>query len=293
MKHTSSSSLTRIVAAASVSLLLLAALPLSDARGLPRLQPEIIADISMRLPQGWQRQQDDYSLVLTEDPGDPDSAVAALFALRFAPGQTPDAARVADDVLTQLDLGANGIVAHLVDSRHDPAALYRLYRLDKRGRSGYLVSYTRTDPAASAVVHLLFSALDQRFVELGGPAFPLVVYAGMDPGLLQTLQRNSAPAPTSASGCNGGAYGDCVAAHYFGAQPALAAARNLSDAVGDRCQQRYASARTALERAQAQAACNEEAALASQISRMSHKSTMKIIHNMDSGWCYRGEADCE
>jgi len=34
-------------------------------------------------------------------------------------------------------------------------------------------------------------------------------------------------------------------------------------------------------------------ALASQISRMSHETSMKILYNMDSGWCYRGESDCE
>lgn len=32
--------------------------------------------------------------------------------------------------------------------------------------------------------------------------------------------------------------------------------------------------------------------IASQISAMSHETTMKILYNMDSGWCYQGESGC-
>ncbi len=32
---------------------------------------------------------------------------------------------------------------------------------------------------------------------------------------------------------------------------------------------------------------------ASSFLFFSHETSMKILYNMDSGWCYRGESDCE
>ena len=55
----------------------------ASAAGLPRFKPEIIAGHTMNLPLGWQRQQDEASLILTEDPDDEDSPALALFAIRI------------------------------------------------------------------------------------------------------------------------------------------------------------------------------------------------------------------
>ena len=60
----------------------------------------------------------------------------------------------------------------------------------------------------------------------------------------------------------------------------------------DACGTVWAGARTEEQRAWAEARCQQSLALASQLSRMSHESTMSILYNMDSGWCYRGEPDC-
>lgn len=43
---------------------------------------------------------------------------------------------------------------------------------------------------------------------------------------------------------------------------------------------------------QAQTSVSIPTDLASQISAMSHETTMKILYNMDSGWCYQGESGC-
>lgn len=277
---------------ATLLLWLLPARPLTAAP-MPTLDAEMVAGAQMRLPRGWQRTQDDYSLVLTENPRDPESAVAALFAVQGQPGQRIEVGQVADTILAGLDLEANQIRAQLIESRTRQGALYRLHRLDKRGRSGYLVSYTNADSRSGAVVHLLFSALDQRFVELGGPLFPLVVYGGLPPTALDELRRDTAPVAHVGTCAQADDYGRCVAGQHFGGSAAQPAARSLSDAVSDRCQQRLRAARTAADLASAKAACNEEVALASQISRMSHESMMKTIYNLDSGWCYRGEDGCD
>jgi hypothetical protein len=245
----------------------------------------------MNLPRGWQRQQDEASLILTENPADEDSPVLALFAVQTVPGQAPTAAAIADAVFAQLGLQAAGIRAERIEEKADRGALYRLHRLEKRGRMGYLVSYTHSDPGSGAVVHMLFSALDARFVELGGPVLPLVVYAGMDPAILSRMRKASAPKP--AQHCERAEHLEaCLAKHHFADHPQAAGAQSWSESLSGRCQARLNAARTAQQIAAAQADCNREMALASQIMQMSHETSMKILYNMGSGWCYRGEPGC-
>ncbi|MCU0753524.1 MAG: hypothetical protein MUE46_00160 [Xanthomonadales bacterium] len=262
-----------------------------SAAGIPRFDPVTIAGTSMQLPRGWQRQQDDSSLVLTENPADPESPVLALIAVQAVPGQTPSAATVADTILGNLDLPAQGIRAELIDQRSDQGALYRLHRLDKQGQPGYLVGYTHTDPRQGTVVHMLFSAMEARFVALGGPALPLVVYAGMDPKRLQQMQQNSQVG--RADHCEGAAsFEACLADHHFRQLPASTSG-SLSDQVAARCQAAIQAARGPAALARARADCEREVAQASQILRMGHETRMKIIHNLGGGWCYRGESGCD
>ncbi|MCC7097767.1 MAG: hypothetical protein IT472_11365 [Thermomonas sp.] len=105
----------------------------------------VIGGMSMQLPRGWQRQQDEASLVLTRDPGDEDSPALALFAVQVEPARSPAPATLADAVLAQLDLPAQGVRAVLAEERWQNGALYRLHRLDEAGQRGYLVSYTHVD----------------------------------------------------------------------------------------------------------------------------------------------------
>ena len=221
----------------------------ASAAGLPRFKPEIIAGHTMNLPLGWQRQQDEASLILTEDPDDEDSPALALFAIRIDPERSPAPAALADAVLVQLNLPAQGVTAVLAEERWQHGALYRLHRLDESGQFGYLGSYTNVDRARGNLVHMMFSARDRDFVELGGPLLPLVVYAGVDPDVLDATSHASREAP-AATGC----------------EASWACADGMSA---------------------------EEMALASQISRMNHEASMKILYNMDSGWCHGGEAVCE
>lgn len=264
----------------------------ASAAGLPRFEPVTIAGAKMNLPRGWQRQQDEASLILTENPKDEDSPALALIAVQTARGQTPTASALADTVFAQLGLEAAGIRAERIEEKVNRGALYRLHRLEKRGRMGYLVSFTHTDRGTGAAVHMLFSAPDARFVELGGPVLPLVVYGGVDPAILSRIQSASAPAP--AHRCDGAESLEvCLSEHYFANQPQTSGTQSWSDSISQRCQARLAAARTAQQMVAAQADCNREVALASQIMRMSHETSMKILYNMGSGWCYRGEAECD
>ena len=158
--------------------------------------------------------------------------------------------QVADTVLAQLDLPTQGIVATLIEERDQNGALYRLHRLQEGRKPGYLASYTYTDARSGAIVHLFFSALEQRFIELGGPVLPLVAFAGLPVASIEQVKQS------------------------------VHARRSR------RCSVPQPAGYSAADEAAAYA-------LASQISRMSHETSMKILYNMDSGWCYRGESDCE
>jgi hypothetical protein len=231
------------------ALLMLGGSPVATAAA-PRFERTQIAGTIMQLPVGWQRQQDDYGLILTENRNDEDSPVLALIGVQGQPGQQVAPRQIADTVLAQLDPAAQGIVATLVEERDQNGALYRLYRLQEGPKWGYLVSYTYSDANSGAIVHLFFSALEQRFVELGGPVLPLVVFAGLAPATIDQVARNArASGPV--------AQANAAAGHSSPSDEAAA----------------YA--------------------LASRISQMSHETSMKILYNSDSGWCYRGESDCE
>jgi hypothetical protein len=207
-----------------------------------------IAGAPMQLPKCWIRQQDDYGLILSES-GDDDAPVLALIGVQGQPGQHVAARQVADTVLAQLDLPKQGIVATLIEERDQNGALYRLHQLQEGRKPGYLASYTYTDARSGAIVHLFFSALERRFIELGGPVLPLVAFAGLPVATIEQVKQSvHAPAPVMQRAAPAGYSAADEAANY---------------------------------------------ALASQISRMSHETSMKILYNMDSGWCYRGESDCE
>ncbi len=208
-----------------------------------------VAGTPMQLPRGWSRQQDEYGLIVTENRNDDDSPVLALIGVQGQPGQYVAARQVADTVLAQLDLPKQGIVATLIEERDQNGALYRLHQLQEGRKPGYLASYTYTDARSGAIVHLFFSALEHRFIELGGPVLPLVAFAGLPVSSIEQVKQSvHAPAPAMQRAAPAGYSAADEAANY---------------------------------------------ALASQISRMSHETSMKILYNMDSGWCYRGESDCE
>jgi hypothetical protein len=238
-----------------------------------RFEQATIAGAQMNLPRGWQRQQDDYSLILSESPQDQHSPVLALFALAAQPGHATTPAQLADAVFTQLDLGSQGFSARLVEERTVGPALYRLHALQQGERFGYLASYSHTDRSSGALIHMFFSALEQRFIELGGSVLPLVAFAGLDPSLIERIKAQAAntAAPIAAAGATG----------------------SLAQGYVDACGNRHQNARTAAEQQQAEAWCLQALQTASQISRMSHETSMKILYNMDSGWCYRGEAGCD
>lgn len=213
-----------------------------------RIERVEISGAPMQLPKGWTRQQDDYGLILSES-GDDDAPVLALIGVQGQPGQYVAPRQVADTVLAQLDLPKQGIVATLIEERDQNGALYRLHQLQEGRKPGYLASYTYTDARSGAIVHLFFSALEQRFIELGGPVLPLVAFAGLPVATIEQVKQSvQAPAPAMQRAAPAGYSAADEAANY---------------------------------------------ALASQISRMSHETSMKILYNMDSGWCYRGESDCE
>jgi hypothetical protein len=263
--------------------LALAALSAS-ASGLD-LRSERIAGIAMQLPADWQRQMDDSSLILTESSAE-DSPVLALFAVAVTPGQAITPAALADAVLEQFDLASSGIRAELIEERMHGPALFRLHRLVGEEDRGYLAAYTHTDPTTGVLMHMLFSATETRFAELGGVMLPLVAFAGMDSGQLQAGKPDATPPPAE---CRPGERHDqCMARRWLGDSADSAIAQPYVDACGTV----WSDARTAEQRALAEAECQQSLALASQLSRMSHESTMSILYNMDSGWCYRGESDC-
>ena len=273
----------RLIAVFSASLLTLVALPASS-RDLD-LRSEQIAGLTMQLPAGWQRQMDDSSLILTESDAD-DSPVLALFAVAVSPGQAITPSVLADSVLEQFDLAASGIRAELIEERMHGSALFRLHRLASPDDRGYLAAYTHTDASTGVLMHMLFSATEERFADMGGVTLPLVAFAGMN---ADQLGIQAPAAPVEPGACAPGERRDqCLSRQWLGSQADSALAQPYVDACGNV----WSQAHTPEQRAQAEAQCQQSLALASQLSRMSHETTMSILYNMDSGWCYRGEPDC-
>lgn len=256
------------------------------------LEPAVIAGTSMQLPRGWRRQQDDYSLILTENDSDT-TPVLMLIAISVPVGTDLAPAQVADQVLTEMDLRQHGIREQRVDQRSHDSALYRLHRLEHERHRGYLASFTYTDAKAGAVIHMLFSALEQRFVELGGPMLPLVVFGGLDAGVLRAEAAPAAPA--SSGDCDGSTSIEvCLAERWFGpsGQHTSTGSGSITAPYLAECQRRQGAARTPAEAEAATAYCNQVYSIASRVSAMSHRTSMQILHNIGGGWCYRGESGC-
>lgn len=281
-----------------VLLLACATMPPVDAAAL-RFEQVDVGGASMRLPSGWQRQQDEYSLIAMESQAE-SSPVLALFALAAQPGGSTTPAQLADAVLAQMDLASQGFSLRLVEERNVGPALYRLHALQHGDRFGYLASYSHTDSSSGALIHMFFSALEQRFIELGGTVLPLVAFAGLDPALIEQVKAESSVAPgraaVDAKSCKPGqGYEVCLAEQWFGpgGQYTTPNAGSISQGYVDACGNRHQNARTPAEQQQAEAWCLQALQTASQISRMGHETSMKILYNMDSGWCYRGESGCD
>ncbi len=263
-------------------------------------EPVQIAGAEMKLPRGWQRHQDEYSLILTEQPNAQTSAVLALFALSAGPGTTLTAEQLADAVQAQLDLERHGISAHRLEQRQQGTALYRLLSLSHPDVRGYLASYTFTDAASGTLIHMFYSAPEQRFIDLGGPVLPLVVFGGLDVSAIDEIARHAQATPPAqpGNGADDCAPGEslevCLAGQWFGAGGKYAApsASSLIERTIADCEQRKAAARTPQAQAEARRHCDTAYANASRISAMSHQTSMKIAHNIGGGWCYRGESDC-
>lgn len=256
------------------------------------LDPENIAGTTMQLPRGWRRQQDDYSLILSENDSDT-SPVLMLIAVSVPAGVNLEPAQIADQVLTEMDLARHGIAEQRVEQRQLDSALYRLHRLDHERHRGYLASFTYTDAKAGALIHMMFSALEQRFVELGGPMLPLVVFGGLDVGV---LDADNTPASVASTGdCDGTTSIEvCLAERWFGpgGQHSVGSTGSITAPYLSECERRQRSARTANETAAATTYCNQVYAIASRISAMNHRTNMSIAHNIGGGWCYRGESGC-
>ncbi|GAB4178260.1 MAG: hypothetical protein Kow0020_14310 [Wenzhouxiangellaceae bacterium] len=256
---------------------------LADAAASLDLVPTTIAGTTMQVPRDWHRQMDEYSLLLTENPDQADTPVLALFAVAIQPGQPVTPAKLANQVLEQLDLPAHGIEVQLLEERPHGDALYRLHLLQDDQDFGYMASYSHADPNTGALVHMFFSATADRFLELGGPLLPLVVFGGLDPATLDQARRTASTEGTVSGGCNLADIASCGLGATLGAaaQPYM-----------DQCGRSWNQAITDAQKAAVEAECIQSFQIASQISRMSHETTMKILYNSDSGWCYSGEADC-
>ncbi len=229
------------------------------------LVPTEVAGLTFKLPPNWQIQSDDYSIIAYENPSDEDAALLGLFAFISQGGTNATAEQIADSVLGSFDLQSQGITAQLMDENSQNGALYRLYQLVENDSFGYLSSYTYVDGQTGGIYYLFFSALQNSFVSYGGPALPLVAFAGLDEGLL-TYSDASSETPITEN----------VPTESCEQQAAAASNQQEANLLYQQCvQDRQASYE-----------------IMSQISAMSHETMMKTIYNLDSGWCYSGETGC-
>lgn len=238
---------------------------LGFAFAAPPLVPYHIANSQFLLPENWQIQSNDYSIIAYENPNDTDAAILGLLAFVAQAGMTASAEQIADSVLEGFALESQGIRAELLDSNSQNTALYRLYRLISEETFGYLSSYSYVDSASGSIYYLFFTALQDSFVAYGGPALPLVAFAGMDKSLLEYSENTSTPVEASS--------------------------------FAESCETKASSATSQAEALLIYQECAQDMqrayALMSQISAMSHETSMKIIYNMGGGWCYAGESGCD
>lgn len=266
---------------------------------LPQFESVNIAGQWMQLPIGWQRQQDDYSLILTENPHAEESPVVGLIAVAAPPGTAMEPRQVAELILEQMALPAHGFAVIPVEERRNASAVYRLHHLSKEPLKGYLASLTYADSASGGIIHLFFSATDERFAAMGGVMFPMVVFGGLDRSVLeQTRQQAVDSAADDVDRCAAGGTGFevCLADQWFSPGGRYAVPRSSGGSVADSyaasCERMKAGAKTALEMQQAMQSCERMYTTASQILSMQHNISMGILHNIGGGWCRRGEPGC-
>ncbi|MCA9835876.1 MAG: hypothetical protein KC422_03140 [Trueperaceae bacterium] len=230
------------------------------------LVPYEVAGLTFKLPANWQVQSDDYSVIAYENPNDEDAALLGLFAFVSQGGTNTSAEQVADSMLESFDLTSQGFYSQLMDENTQQGALYRLYQLYDAENVGYLSTYTYVDAQSGAIYYLFYSALQDNFVAYGGPALPLVAFVGMDESLLEYTGATS-PQPLTDPYAGSESCED---------QAANASNQQEANLVYKQCVQDRQAAYEVM----------------SQISAMSHETMMKTIYNLDTGWCYSGEAGC-
>lgn len=259
------------------------------ACAVPTFVSRNIQGLAIQMPQGWQMQSDDFSITLSENFTDEDAPSAMLFAL-----QAPQATAVAvwQELFNTIRQASPETQFTLLgtETEQSGAALYVLYYLQEPDAEGYLSAFTFKDAANGSILSFLFSAQANDFIELGGPAFPFIVFANQSPDLLQQIQQGSTVPkkryPNSFAGKVQEVRDICAQAERdYRQQPALLQ------------QARRKCAETELliqdkNRQDKQVVDLQSLQMMSDISRMQHETSMKIIHNMDSGWCYLGEAGC-
>lgn len=180
--------------------LLCAALPL--AAQPYAIQQKLVEGVLLRVPAGWtvsSQRPDAHSTVLRvqADPARPDAAAAGLAAYRVAPARaaamTPKS--LAEQQLAQL-IGTSRTRATLLAETPRPGAVFQLYRLDDGTQRANLSAYASVDAGTGMLLHLFYFAPEKEFAANGGPAAPLVFFAGLNPGVLGRLQADAAGAGT-------------------------------------------------------------------------------------------------
>ena len=229
------------------------------------LVPTEVAGLNLNLPANWHIQSDEYSIIVSENPNDPDAALLGLFAFLSQEATSASAEQIADSMLEGFDLASQGIYTQLMDENAQQAALYRLYQLYDAEDVGYLSTYTYVDSQSGGIYYLFYSALQDSFLAYGGPALPLVAFAGMDSSILESTGTAPAPSPDF-------------------------------DAVAASCEEKAAAASTQQEAQLLYQQCVQDRQasfeIMSRIYAMSHETMMKTIYNLDTGWCYSGETGC-
>ncbi|MDR9402341.1 MAG: hypothetical protein RI580_02780 [Halothece sp. Uz-M2-17] len=226
---------------------LLSTLP---AQAVPNFASRNIQGLNVNVPQGWQVESDHYSIQLFADPSNEDAPTMGLIAATANQSMTITPAQVSAMVIQQIQAAAPTTQMQLVDQNDNGTALYQLHQLTEGSNIGYMSSYTYTDQGSGSMVYVFFTALAQDFVNLGGPALPLVAFGGLQPQAVANIQQQVTQNPASYQ-------------------------NNIN-------QDQYSNLQVTPQ--------NYE--MLSQISAMSHETSMKILHNIGGGWCYRGEPNC-
>ncbi len=259
------------------------------ASALPTFVNQNIQGLPIQMPQGWQVQSDDFSITLSENFADEDAATAMLFALQ-APQAT--AAAVWQELFNTIRQGSPETQFTLLATEREQSgvALYSLYYLQEPDAEGYLSAFTFKDAANGLILSFLFSAQAADFIEFGGPAFPFIVFANQPPELLQQIQQTAtAPKkryPNNFEGKVQEVRDICAQAERDYQQQPM-----LWQQLRQKCAETEQLIQAKRWEAQ-QAADVQSLQVMRNISRMQHETTMKILYNMDSGWCYSGESGC-